>query len=128
MYNNDMEKFLELIDLLHDYKYACKLAHWKTTNYEDHLLLDRLAGEDGDSANVIDGYIDNIAEQYFMAENRQSSIKIGCVEEGALDVKIDRILAHLEVMKLGVDRGVGALLDNIAQTFQENKGLCVRFL
>ena len=45
------------MERLIDFKYSCKLNHWTTKSYSEHLLFDRL--QEG-----IDDIVDNIAEKY----------------------------------------------------------------
>ena len=58
----------KLIQHLIAFKYACKINHWSTDKYSDHLLFDRLTSD-------IDTWVDAIAETYFMAMDKKTVFK-----------------------------------------------------
>ena len=57
-----------LIQHLIAFKYACKINHWSTDSYSEHLLYDRLTED-------LDTFADNIAESHFMALNKKDVFK-----------------------------------------------------
>lgn len=63
----------ELMQKLVAFKYSCKLNHWATKNYSEHLLFDRL--QDG-----VDDLVDNIAEQYYMAQGKGKELNANLLE------------------------------------------------
>ena len=113
---------LELIQRLIAYKYSCKLNHWGTDSYAKHLLFDRL--QEG-----IDDLVDNIAEEYFMANNKKKDLTAGVLEvkfinsdlvKGAQDIN-----AHIEkIMADGkFSQGILSLLGTIAEAFDKKLAL-----
>lgn len=58
---------LELMQRMVAFKYSCKLNHWNTDQYAQHLLFDRLQEN-------MDDLVDDVAEQYFMANKKQKEL------------------------------------------------------
>ena len=58
----------ELLQNLVAFKYACKINHWSTDNYAQHLLFDRLTED-------VDTWADSLAESYFMARGEKKVFK-----------------------------------------------------
>ena len=55
----------ELLQHLIAFKYACKINHWSSDKYAEHLLFDRLSEN-------IDNWVDSISECYFMATDNKN--------------------------------------------------------
>lgn len=107
---------LELIQKLIAFKYSCKLAHWKSTTYAQHLLYDRL--QEG-----MDDLIDDIAERYFMAgkQTKQLSAKVLDPKyvNADLSAAIKDILQTIDKLmaKGNLSEGVESLITDIASQF-----------
>ena len=96
----------ELIQHLIAFKYSCKINHWSTDDYSKHLLFDRL-NED------IDTWVDEIAETYFMAENKKSAFKPDLLK------LCENIISLLEKLQNDNDmnEGINSLLSAIETGF-----------
>ena len=106
----------ELIQKLIAFKYACKLNHWSTDKYSSHLLFDRLTGD-------IDTWVDEIAETYFMAQDKKSAFKSDILNpkliERDLVKSCERIISLLEEIQTSnqTTEGLNSLLSGIEQGF-----------
>lgn len=113
---------LELMERLIDFKYSCKLNHWTTKSYSEHLLFDRL--QEG-----IDDIVDNIAEKYFMATNQHKLLTSSLVHSKYINsdlIKLSKdIVAHIDVLLKdeSLPQGILSLLGAISETFNSNLGL-----
>lgn len=112
----------ELMQKLVAFKYSCKLNHWYTTSYSEHLLFDRLQED-------IDDFVDNIAEQYFMSLGKKKEITKNLLDPKLINQDLGKfikdIIDHIEKIseKEEFTHGVQALLDSICQEFCEKQGL-----
>ncbi|MDE6478324.1 MAG: hypothetical protein K2L95_00865 [Alphaproteobacteria bacterium] len=106
----------ELMQHLLAFKYACKINHWSTDDYAQHLLFDRLA--DG-----IDVHVDGIAEKYFMASDNKKVFKSDILNPKMIDKNLvkmcESIIEHLEELQDDDDlnEGLGSLLSAIEEDF-----------
>lgn len=106
----------ELMQKLVAFKYACKINHWSTDKYSDHLLYDRLTEE-------IDDWVDSIAECYFMADNNKKVFKSDIMNPKFINrdlVKLcENIISHLEELSTNGDtnEGLKSLLTAIEEGF-----------
>jgi len=113
---------LELVQRLIAYKYSCKLNHWGTDNYADHLLFDRL--QEG-----IDDFVDNIAEQYFMANNKKKDLNSSIMETKYVNLDLVKSAKDINAyIKKIMDNdkfseGILSLLGTIAEAFDEKLAL-----
>ena len=113
---------LELMQRLIAFKYSCKLNHWGTNEYAKHLLFDRL--QEG-----IDDFVDNIAEEYFMANNKKSDLKANVMSPNFVNQDLikscQEINAHIEkiINDEKFSQGILSLLGNIAEAFDEKLAL-----
>ena len=86
----------ELIQKLIAFKYACKINHWSTNNYSKHLLFDRLTKD-------IDTWVDSIAEDYFMINNKKQVIKPDILNPKFIQQSPEKmclnIISHLEELQ-----------------------------
>ncbi|MBP3316762.1 MAG: hypothetical protein J6L70_04150 [Alphaproteobacteria bacterium] len=98
------------------FKYACKINHWSTDSYSEHLLFDRLAED-------LDTYADNIAESHFMALNKKDVFKADLLNPKLISkdlVKMcDTIIEYLEKLQNDDDLNEGdlSLLGDIESAF-----------
>ena len=106
----------ELIQKLIAFKYACKINHWSTNNYSKHLLFDRL-NED------IDTWVDEIAETYFMAEDKKNVFKPDLLNAKFVHTDLvkscEKIISLLEKLQNDDDmnEGINSLLSAIETGF-----------
>lgn len=106
----------ELLQHLIAFKYACKIDHWQTDNYANHLLFDRL--QEG-----IDDSVDDIAEKFFMAGDDKKVFKPELLNPKMIDknlVKmIQAIIKHLEKIQEddSLNEGMCSLLSGIEDDF-----------
>ncbi len=113
---------LELMQRLIAFKYSCKLNHWGTDEYAKHLLFDRLQED-------IDDFVDNIAEEYFMANNKKADLKASVLSEDFINPNLVKsaqdINAYIEkiINNEKFSQGILSLLGNIAEAFDEKLAL-----
>ncbi len=106
----------ELIQNLIAFKYACKINHWSTDSYSQHLLFDRLTER-------VDDWADNVAESYFMADDNKKVFKSDLLDPRLINrnlVKmIELILSHLEELQEDdeLNEGAKSLLGDIEADF-----------
>lgn len=106
----------ELIQHLIAFKYACKINHWSTNGYSQHLLFDRLN-------ESIDDWVDSIAESYFMAEGNKKVFNSNILNPKFINTNLvqscERIISHLEELQNNdeTNEGLKSLLSNIEQEF-----------
>ncbi|MDR1144619.1 MAG: DUF5856 family protein [Verrucomicrobiales bacterium] len=107
---------LTLVQQLIAFKYSAKLAHWKTTNYTQHLLYDRL--QEG-----VDDLVDEIAEQYFMASGQADALSATVLEPKLVNpdvvAAINSVLKTIDtlVAQGGLSEGINSLITDIASQF-----------
>ena len=107
---------LELLQRLIAFKYSCKLNHWKTDSYAKHLLFDRLQED-------IDGFVDKIAEGYFMKNKKQDNLEQGILQTEYVDKDLTKlsadIIKHIEITidSVKLSQGALSLLGNISESF-----------
>lgn len=112
----------ELLQHLVAFKYACKLNHWSTDNYADHLLYDRLSER-------IDDHVDDIAEKYFMAEDNKDVFGPEFLNTEMIDMDIVAmcyaIIDHLEKVQDddSMNEGMKSLLSAIEEDFLQKLAL-----
>lgn len=112
----------ELTQRLVAFKYSCKLNHWMTTSYSQHLLFDRLQED-------IDEYVDSIAEKYFMGFNKKLELSKEILNtnyiNGDLNKLVSSIIDFIEEIseKEHLTHGIQALLDDLCETFCEKRAL-----
>ena len=103
-------------------KYSCKLNHWKTDEYAKHLLFDRLQED-------IDDFVDNIAEEYFMANNEKKDLNNDVLNVGFINLDLVKscqdINFHIEkiINNEKFSQGILSLLGNIAESIDEKLAL-----
>ena len=106
----------ELLRHLIAFKYACKLNHWTTDEYSKHLLFDRLSEN-------IDDWVDNIAECYFMAEDKKKVLKNNILNPDYVQCNLPKacesIIENIEGILKGeeTNEGMGSLLSAIEEGF-----------
>lgn len=106
----------ELIQNLIAFKYACKINHWSTDSYEQHLLYDRLTER-------VDDWADNVAESYFMADDNKKVFKSDVLNPKLIDRNLERmieeILSQLEELQEDdeLNEGAKSLLGDIEADF-----------
>jgi len=106
----------ELIQHLIAFKYACKMNHWSTDSYEQHLLFDRLTEH-------VDDWADNVAESYFMADDNKKVFRPDLLNPRMIDRNlvrmIESILSHLEELQDDdeLNEGAKSLLGDIEADF-----------
>lgn len=106
----------ELLQHLIAFKYSCKINHWNTKEYSKHLLYDRLTED-------IDTWTDEIAESYFMAENKQSIIKNDLLSPKLINKDLtkscENIISQLEklINDDDLNEGILSLLSSIEEGF-----------
>lgn len=106
----------ELIQHLIAFKYACKINHWSTDVYSKHLLYDRLTTD-------IDTWVDEIAETYFMANDKKAVFKPDVLNpkyiNSNLVLSCDKIISLLEKLQNDDDmnEGINSLLSAIEEGF-----------
>ena len=112
----------ELLQHLIAFKYACKINHWTTNKYADHLLFDRLTEE-------IDDWVDNISETYFMAMDNKNVFKANILNskliENDLIKMCETIISHLEELQNDgeLNEGMRSLLSAIEEGFLNKMAL-----
>ncbi|MDR2412675.1 MAG: DUF5856 family protein [Rickettsiales bacterium] len=106
----------KLLQHLIAFKYACKLNHWQTDSYSEHLLFDRLA-------EGIDNSADDIAEKYFMAADDKKTLKPELLNPKMINKDLVKmchdIIEHLEELQNDgtLDKGMDSLLSGIEEDF-----------
>jgi len=106
----------ELIQHLIAFKYACKINHWSTDNYSQHLLFDRLTED-------VDTWADSVAESYFMARDEKKVFKPDLLAPKMIErdlVKMcQKIISRLEDLQEDdeLDEGTKSLLGDIEAAF-----------
>jgi DNA-binding ferritin-like protein len=106
----------ELMQKLVAFKYACKLNHWETKSYAEHLLFDRLQED-------VDDLIDDIAEKYFMATGKNAEKDLRNILQPTfinmnLEESIQDIIRLTEKLcKEEKSESVIALISGIGETF-----------
>ncbi len=106
----------ELIQHLIAFKYACKINHWSTDSYSQHLLFDRLTED-------IDTWADAIAETYFMANDKKTVFKADILNSKFINRDLvkscEKIISHLEELQNDGDtnEGLNSLLSAIEEGF-----------
>lgn len=105
----------ELMQHLIAFKYACKINHWSTDNYSQHLLFDRLSED-------IDKWVDAIAECYFMADDNKKVFRPDLLVPKMIDKNLvkmcESIINHIEdILSDDVNEGLASLLSAIEEGF-----------
>ena len=106
----------ELMQHLLAFKYACKINHWSTDEYSKPLLFDRLTED-------IDTWVDEIAETYFMAEDKKSAFKPDLLNAKFVHTDLvklcENIISLLEKLQNDDDmnEGINSLLSAIETGF-----------
>lgn len=106
----------ELMQHLIAFKYACKINHWSTDAYSQHLLFDRLTAD-------IDTWVDAIAETYFMAANNKKVFKADILNPKFINRDLvkscETIISHLEELQNDdeLNEGMNSLLSGIEEGF-----------
>lgn len=106
----------ELLQELIAYKYACKIKHWQSLNYGEHLLYDRLIEN-------VDNFVDDIAEKAYMSAGNASAINsdILCGDLINLDLyeMINSILERIDafVDENDAPEGILTLLGDVSKDF-----------
>ena len=106
----------ELLQHLIAFKYACKINHWSTDNYSQHLLFDRLSED-------IDTWVDEISETYFMASDNKSVFKADLLSPKFVNRDLvksrENIISLLEKLQNDDDtnEGMNSLLSGIEEGF-----------
>ncbi|MBR4892093.1 MAG: hypothetical protein IKZ34_02860 [Alphaproteobacteria bacterium] len=106
----------ELMQHLIAFKYACKNKHWSTDNYSKHLLFDRLSED-------IDTWVDEIAESYFMANNKKDIFKQDILSPKLINTNLteacEKIISLLEkiINDNDTNEGINSLLSSIEEGF-----------
>ena len=110
------QKMYTLMQHLTAFKYACKINHWSTDSYSEHLLYDRLTED-------LDTWVDNIAESHFMALNQKDIFKPDLLNPKLISkdlVKMcNTIIEYLEKLQGDDDLNEGdmSLLGDIESAF-----------
>ncbi len=98
------------------FKYACKINHWSTGSYSEHLLYDRLTED-------LDTFVDNIAESHFMALNKKDMFKPDLMNPKLINKNLvkmcETIIEYLEKLQGDDDLNEGdlSLLGDIESAF-----------
>ncbi len=98
------------------FKYACKINHWSTDSYSEHLLYDRLTED-------LDTFADNIAESHFMALNKKNIFKPDLLNSKLISKDLVKmcniIIEYLEKLQNDDDLNEGdlSLLGDIESAF-----------
>ena len=105
----------QLMQHLIAFKYACKINHWSTDDYAQHLRFDRLSQD-------IDTWVDSIAECYFMAGDNKKVFRPDLLAPKMIDrnlVKMcESIIMHLEeIQENDLNEGLASLLSAIEEGF-----------
>ena len=106
----------ELLQHLIAFKYACKINHWKSDKYAPHLLFDRLTED-------IDTWVDSIAENYFMAMDKQTAFKPDILNPKIINNDLKKmcsiIISHLEELQNDdeLNEGILSILGEIENGF-----------
>ena len=112
----------ELMQKLVAFKYSCKLNHWTTTNYSQHLLFDRLQED-------IDEFVDSIAEMYFMGLNKKTELSNNLLNPSYINSDLSKLASDIITSiaeindKEELTHGIHALLDDICKSFCAKKAL-----
>lgn len=106
----------ELLQYLIAFKYACKINHWTSEKYADHLLFDRLTEE-------IDDWVDSISEAYFMSMDNKSVFKPNLLNQKFIEKDLtkmcENIISRLEELQNDdeLNEGMRSLLSAIEEGF-----------
>lgn len=105
----------KLIQHLIAFKYACKIKHWSTNNYAEHLLYDRLTEE-------LDDWVDAISENYFMANNNKSVFKSDVLNNKLIQYDLPKMCSNIislleELQTNEYSEGINSLLSSIEDGF-----------
>ena len=133
-------KIREVVARLHALKISAKLIHWKLTGlqfFELHHYMDEIS-------EPIDGFIDDLVENYFMSEETISlrtledifkieSTKYYVVDFNNTDAMIKSIYELINEIKSGIEnintyRGVNAVLDEISSHMLNSKALLKAYM
>ena len=133
-------KIKEVVARLHALKYSAKIIHWKLTGsrfFELHNYMDEVA-------EPIDNFIDDLMENYFMAEETESlktieytfktdSSEYYVSEYNTPDDMIRNLLEFIIELSNGIEdintyRGVNAILDEISSYLMKVKALLRAYL
>lgn len=112
----------ELIQRLIAFKYACKMNHWSTSDYAQHLLFDRLTEQ-------VDDWADSVAECYFMARNEKSVFKpdllVPKMVEKNLVKGCESIISLCDELQQDddLDEGIKSILGDIEAAFLDKLAL-----
>lgn len=112
----------ELMQKLVAFKYSCKLNHWTTTSYSQHLLFDRLQED-------IDELVDGIGEMYFMGLNKKAELSNSLLNPAYINSDLSKsVLDIIDTVKSLSEKeelthGMQALLDDICKAFCAKKAL-----
>ena len=105
-----------LIQHLIAFKYSCKINHWSTDSYSEHLLFDRLTQD-------LDTWADNIAESHFMALDKKAIFKADLINPKLISKDLvkscETIISYLEKLQNDDDLNEGdlSLLGDIESAF-----------
>ena len=105
-----------LIQHLIAFKYSCKIKHWSTDSYSEHLLFDRLTQD-------LDTWADNIAESHFMALDKKAIFKADLINPKLISKDLvkscETIISYLEKLQNDDDLNEGdlSLLGDIESAF-----------
>lgn len=106
----------ELLQHLIAFKYACKINHWSSDKYAEHLLFDRLSED-------IDNWIDSISECYFMATDNKNVFQANILNPKMVNTNLvkmcELIISHLEELQNDdeLNAGMCSLLSAIEEGF-----------
>lgn len=106
----------ELLQHLIAFKYTCKINHWTTHQYSQHLLYDRLTAD-------LDTWIDEIAEIYFAIFNDKKIFKPDILSPKYVGTNLasdcEQIIRHLEKLQndTTLNQGTKSLLSGIEKGF-----------
>lgn len=112
----------ELMQKLVAFKYSCKLNHWTTTSYSQHLLFDRLQED-------IDEFVDSIAEMYFMGLNKKPELSNNLLNPTYINSDLYKLVSEIITLvkevsdKEELTHGMHALLDDVCKSFCGKKAL-----
>ncbi len=98
------------------FKYACKINHWSTDSYSEHLLYDRLTED-------LDDFADSIAESHYMALDKKNIFKPNLLDAKLISKDLikmcNTIIEYLEKLQGDDDLNEGdlSLLGDIESAF-----------
>jgi len=109
---------LELMQKLIAFKYACKINHWNTNNYSEHLLFDRLQEN-------IDDIVDELAESYFMANKEAKKLNNELLNKSFVELNLKKSITDIIEITENIlsknekkfTEGTKALLGDISSKF-----------